>query len=400
MIDHAITTAHLYETASRLVGMGYTPLYAIDKRCAAWGWATSSPVPEWLATAYRKKQFIVDKDGLGRRKRKHPKNPGEFIIEHGWWCRPQAIALRLEDGLAAIDFDINDPIIETVIRRVLDAVPALYDAMVRMGGGVKEAHFCLAGPDADFYRMQSSHFCRPGADPHGETVETHMVEIFGGGGQLAWRNGVFRKPAKYFGAFFAHTVEMRTQNILRDYSWIEGYSPLTVPRSSLPVLSMADFKKVLEIVEATLIEHGWQVVPRSGIGDPSGRTTYVYDLTDGMDIDGYTLADLYRMAENGEIGGIRIDISPVPWLRKSSNSGKSCCLTVTSRGVPGVMDWSEMVIHLPASLQPGDVSALADKLQKLTGARQGVDAVDLLAGTLVELVAEIARKKVGRHDNR
>ncbi|TIL84755.1 MAG: hypothetical protein E5Y73_31665 [Mesorhizobium sp.] len=362
------------EQAAHLVDMGYTPLYAVDKRCAAWGWATVQPTTEWLATAHRKKQFIVDKDGPHRRRRRYPNKPGAFIEENGFKCRPQAIALRLDHGLAVIDLDIDHPIIETLARRVLDVVPALYDAPVRTGSGVKEAWFCRAGPDADFSRLPNRLWVPPGVDTKAETIKTHQVEIFGGGGEVAERSGVLRKPKKYFGAFGAHTVELSTEKVLRSYAWVEDYSPAIVPLDSLPVLSMADFRKVLDTAEATLVEHGWQAIPRSsGGGSLSGRMTPIYDLTEGMDLDGYRLSDLYQMAESGAIGrGIRTQISPVPWLRPSSSSGASCCITVTARGAPAIIDWQENTMHLPAELRADIDDLIAEKLRKLSQRKPSV----------------------------
>ncbi|MHC2792595.1 hypothetical protein ACVINZ_001607 [Mesorhizobium jarvisii] len=369
----------LLDTARRLRGNGFTPLFAVDKQCAAYGWAVDQPTDEWLATAVRKRQFIVDKDGPRTRKRKHPTKRGEFVIENGWQCRPQAVALRLDNGLAVIDLDVDHPIKETLARRVLEKVPALRDAPVRMGSGLKEAWFCRAGPDADFYRLPNKPWCPPESDPHAETVKAHQIEVFGGGGELAMRSGGFRRPKKYFAAFGAHTVEKSTETVLRSYSWVEDYSPLILPLDRHPVLSMADFRTVLETAEATLKEHGWQAIPRSsGGGSLSGRMTPVYDLVEGMNIDGRTLSELYRMAESGAIGrGMRTPISPVPWLRPSSSSGASCCLTVTAGGAPAIVDWQENTMHLPAALRTGIDELITKKLLKLSRGR--VSDLDIIS---------------------
>lgn len=372
-------------------------VFGVDKVCSTPGWPAKTPTDRTLRGMLRKPQFIVDKGGPAKRWNRKTER-----YEQGWWMPPRSVALRL-DGIGVLDFDTDHPDIENVARPVLEAVPALYDAPVRLGSGLKEAWFFRVGEDADdIYRLPNRRWIAPGDDPDDPGVDTHQVEIFGGGGEYRWReDGTYRQPKRYFGAFGAHTVETATGKVLKSYRWVEDYSPLTAPRAELPLLSKADLFKAQDVSEAAFKDLGWREAPGgAGGGSLSGQMVRVYDLTHDMDIDGHTLARLYEMAESGEIGGgIRTPISPVPWLRKSSRSGASCCLTVASNGAPAIVDWQENTLHLPASLQPGDASALAEKLQKLIGARQ-IDVVDLLAGTLVELVTEVARKRVGRDDNR
>lgn len=362
--DRTGAAIDLLGTAAQLCNGGYSPFLTVDKRCAFWGWPTFQPTAEALSRASRAKQFILDENGPESRF-----NGRLGARENGWRCRPQAVALRLDNALAVIDFDVDHPIIDIVADRVLKAVPALRDAPVRFGGGCKEGWFCRAGPDADFFRIPNTLWCAAGSDPLADTVKTHQVEIFGGGGRVTLADGSCKKPKKYFAAFGAHTFDPSTGSIERAYAWAEDYSPANTPLKRLPELSMADFRTISDTADAVFVEHGWHAMPRRGGGGSlSGRMTPIYDLVEGMDIDGYRLSDLYQMAERGQIGpGIRIQISPVPWLRKSSKSGASCCITVTAKGVPCVVDWQENALHLPVTLARTEIDSLiAEKLRKLS----------------------------------
>jgi hypothetical protein len=133
----------------RLLENGYTPIRNRDKRTFMKAWPTAEITPEEIA----------------RWERKFPQDT--------------ATGLRLEDGLAVIDFDIDDPIMKDIANAVLDAVPALADQRVplpvRFGKGSKEAWFVRV--DHPFGRLHSRAWLRPGTGPD---EGAHRVEVFGG----------------------------------------------------------------------------------------------------------------------------------------------------------------------------------------------------------------------------
>lgn len=320
------TTYSVLDLRAQLVANGYSPLPNVGKACYLEGWPKVEITPEVLA----------------RWSRRH--------------SRFQDTGLRVENGLAVIDLDIDEEAGLTMAAEAIEkAFPQLKaGALVRYGKGMKEGWFCRTAEP--FGRIHTFRFWAPGkTDPDVDTA--HCVEIFGGG------------SPRQFGAFGAHTRD-KAGDIVVEYGWAEGKSPLTVPLADLPELSKADFFKIAEIAEATLRKLGFEQVTRSTSGE--SEATRVYDLTEDMEFecnDGVTrsLAELEEIAGQE---GLRCSAS---WLEPGRGHSDSRCLIGRSyNGRVTIHDNADQVTHMPADADPGeaidrqiDVNALAVRLKRL-----------------------------------
>ncbi len=309
------------ELRLQLLENGYSPIRNRDKRTFMKGW------PEVEITK-------------------------EEIESWGRMTRDKATGLRIENGLAAIDFDINDKTaMDLIADRVFEAIPKLGDVnanlLVRTGKGAKEAWFVRT--DEEFGRIHSRAYTRPG-----ETVDAgaHRVEMFGGA------------SARQFGAFGPHTVE-DDGHVAVSYAWPER-SPADTPQSELPELTKAQFFQIADIVEATLQELGWSVVERSSQGE--NDAIRVYDLTDDMQFDMLTgdtlsLQQLRELALANPDEGLRCSAS---WLEGAAAVNRTRCLvTVTRTGNLAIWESAAGVTHCEASLKPKDYSVAINRLQEL-----------------------------------
>lgn len=344
----------------QLLENGYSPIRNRDKRTFMPGWPTAEITPEEI-------------DRWGRR-----------------FKRDTATGMRIENGLAAIDFDINDKTaMDLIADRVFDAIPQLGDVnaalCVRRGKGAKEAWFVRT--DEEFGRIHSRSYTRPG-----ESVDdgTHRIEVFGGA------------SARQFGAFGPHTVE-DDGTVTVSYAWPER-SPLDTPQRQLPELTKAQFFQIADIVEAALQELGWTQVERSQAGE-NGASDSVYDLTEDMvfmrTLDGeqVTLAELEDMARHGMLGegSPRYELSPVPWLRPQSNSGGGCLAGATHDGTLFIHDCDTSVNHYPVTEATRDLSeGIRARLAelKLPGLSNGGDDEEAGEATGPEAEREAYRKLI------
>jgi hypothetical protein len=285
----------------QLLANGFTPLPNLGKTCYLKDWprveVTETEIARW-----------------GRRHK-----------------RFTSTGVRIEGGLAAIDFDIDDEIMDVIAERVFDRVPVLADESaplpVRRGKGFKEAWFVRTAEP--FKRVYSHAWIKPGGavdDP------AHRVEIFGGG------------SAREFGAFGAHSFDDEG-NTLVEYRWRDE-SLLDLSLDDLPELSRADFVAICDIVSFTLEEAGWQLVTRStqGEGDPD----HVFDLTPDMTFDcndgeTRTLDELRAAADAGDLR------CSAAWLEGPHAVRRDRCLvSLTRSGHVSIHETSSSVSHLEA----------------------------------------------------
>lgn len=268
----------------QLLSSGWHPIRNRDKRTFMANWPREEVTPDVIAYWARK------------------------------FKRDLATGLLVKDGLAVVDFDIDDAaIMEAIFNAVLDAVPTLDNADVpllrRRGSGAKEAWFLRT--EEAFSRMFSRGWTKPGenADEH----DVHRVEIFGGG------------SARQFGAFGPHTVTDDGE-VLKSYGWVDQ-SPLDVAPSQLPLLAKDTYHLIVDTVERTLAANGWQPVPLSSRGEQDVER--VYDLKPDMMFDTntgerLTLAELYERALAHD--GLRCSAS---WLEGPSARNTTRCLVTT-----------------------------------------------------------------------
>ena len=309
----------------QLLANGYSPIRNVDKRTFMTAWPSVTLTPDEVRSWTRK------------------------------FSRHAATGLRIENGLCAIDFDVDDADTMTdIVDAVLDAHPALENAMIRLGKGAKEAWFVRC--DELFTRLHTRAFVAPGqvADDG-----THRVEIFGGG------------SPRQFGAFGAHTKDEQTGETLIEYQWVMSddgmdFSPGTVPLADVVEVSKAVMWSVIDIAERVLLERGWTVFERSTKGESaSGK---VFDLTPDMvfhcDDEVTRSLDELRVAAAGE-AHLRCSAS---WLEGSTAVNRSRCLVSLARS-GGVAIWESMegVTHHEKVDAPIDYGPMIDRVaEKMT----------------------------------
>lgn len=313
------------ELRKQLLANGYLCLANLDKRCV---------LPDWPRVAVDTK-----------------------MIER--WTRMRrygATGIRVENGLAVIDIDVNDAKVTTAISDwIVRNIPELGDPnapwLVRVGKGHKEAWFVRTAET--FSRLHTRRWVRSG-----DTTDdgTHSVEIFGGG------------SPRQFGAFGAHTRE-DDGTVTVEYKWVEGFDPSDTPLADLPVLTKAQFAAIADAAERIMLDAGWEPVKRSSFGESESQR--VYDLTDDMTFDlrdGRHLSlDQLRQALEGEPSGLRCSAS---WLEGAEAKNTSRCLvSLTRGGMVAVWESASAVTHVEAIAAPKDYSVeinrMAERLKEL-----------------------------------
>lgn len=319
---------------------GYTPIRNHDKRTFMKGWP----------------QAVIDEREIQRWSRRFSRDLGTGI--------------RVEDGLAVIDIDIDDkPLVARIFNRILDICPELENAnvplLIRSGKGAKEAIF--VGTDELFSRIHSRAWVRPGDDVD---AGAHRVEIFGGA------------VARQFGSFGPHTVAADGSIAVR-YAWADR-SPADTPKSELPVLTKAQFFAIVDAAEDELRAAGWSPVEMSQRGESDA--VRVYDLTEDMQFDLDTgnrvsLLELRELAASFSERGGSLRCSAAPFDGPTAKRTDRCIVGIAANG--GVTVWDSMpyITHCEATLKPrdvtGDLDRIAEKLKELAEVgRNKLDVTD------------------------
>jgi len=208
------------ETRLRMLANGYTPIPAIDKITTFRGWPTVEVTEQEIES----------------------------------WDRIEGMAssnLRIENGLAVIDFDVPDDQVTQLYDELLDAWPDLNSCIMRIGKAPKEAWFFRV--DRPYPRL---------ATPvYGSTDEPLMVESWGG------------ETRRQFGAVGWHTEGERR------YQWVDDLDPSNTPLESLPLLERATVSAIMRFC-AQWLEERFDRIRGEGIEETRPRD--VYDLTPDM----------------------------------------------------------------------------------------------------------------------
>ncbi|EHK58113.1 hypothetical protein MAXJ12_06315 [Mesorhizobium alhagi CCNWXJ12-2] len=296
-----------------LLANGYAPLASIDKLCVLPNWPRS-PVDEALIT---------------RR-----------------WARMRrytATGIRVENGLAVIDLDVdNVPAMAELAERLKGILPGAF-LLCRHGKGAKIALFVRTAEP--FKRICSKRWLKPGDTAEGGA---HGAEIFGGA------------SARYFGAFGWHTLDRIK------YRWA-GNSPADTPLDRLPVFTKKQFFAAIDAIECILRRRGWQVVERSVGGENVAHR--VHDLVEGMAFecnDGVTrtLSELQEMARLDAVQGLRCSAS---WLEgPTAKRTDRCLIGHTATGQLTVVENDSGVTHM-VKTDIDDI--IAEKLRRLAAGK-------------------------------
>jgi hypothetical protein len=159
-------------------------------------------------------------------------------VEKGWptkivdeaevlsWDRSafDSTGMKIDGDLAVIDVDVEDAELVDGLAGALESrFPELFArGLVRHAGGPKEAW--IARVDKPFARIPSRRWYR-GSDSDDPAVPKHCVECFGSLG------------TRQFGIDGPHNHRDGST-----YQFVNGASPATVPRASLPVLPKAAYE--------------------------------------------------------------------------------------------------------------------------------------------------------------
>ncbi|TAU80474.1 hypothetical protein ELI41_29655 (plasmid) [Rhizobium leguminosarum] len=335
----------------QLLANGYSPIRNIDKRTFFVGWPTVK----------------LDEAEIRSWSRK--------------FSRHTATGLRIENGLVAIDFDVDDhDAMKTIALAVLEAHPELEQALLRWGKGAKEAWFLRC--DEPFTRLHTRSFIRPG-----EVADdgTHRVEIFGGA------------SPRQFGAFGPHTIDERTREVLVSYEWADDLSPATVPLAELIEVPKAKLWAVIDIAEKVLSDRGWGIHEKSTRGENAPGV--VFDLHDGMlfecNDDITRTPNELREAAKNEDANLRCSAS---WLEGPTAKRRDRCLvSLAYSGGLSVWEAQGGVTHREKGDEPFETPAaeIAKKLASM--AEKGVPTASRARRRPLLLPPPAAPREVAKH---
>ena len=298
---------------SQLLANGYSPIPNKDKACYLKGWST----------------VAIDADALKKWSRMH----GAI-----------ATGLRVENGLCAIDLDINHPVIEDVAEAMLSVLPEdlNIERLERHGKGYKFAWYCQT--DDLFARLHTRSWVAPGET---EDDGTHMVEIFGGG------------SPRQFGSFGPHTID-DDGKVKVAYTWADE-SPADIPLHALNVITKDQAFAMLDAAEAELQRQGFEPVARTTRGEGTPGREYdltedmLFDLLDGRTVSLSELQDMVREGYSGNCSASWLD-GPI------AKNRNRCLVSVSSSGHVTVWESAAGITHMPAAIKPTDHNAQVDRI--------------------------------------
>ena len=335
----------------QLAANGYSPIPNRDKACYFKGWPSVE----------------ASEENIMAWSRRH--------------SRDATTGLRVENGLAVIDIDINDEaLVNGVLNAVLDLCPQLdredVPFLIRHGRGFKVAVFVRGGEP--FTRIHTRTWVPAGRDP--EDAPTAMVEIFGGA------------STRQFGCFGWHTRPEDTEDGQGIEYWWEYASPADTPLAALPVVEKAQFFAIADRAEELLKAAGWEPVARSTSGE--NDAVRVYDLTEEMVFscsDGVTrsLDELRKVLATEAGEGLRCSAS---WLEGPQAKRTDRCLcSLTRGGHVAVHETASGVTHVEAAGEPVDfgpeIDRIGEKLKELDERRRRkIKAVDDLPTAVAKML--------------
>jgi hypothetical protein len=319
----------------------------------------------------------------------------------GWVFRfseAESTGIRIEDGLAVIDIDVDDPLADLLFDALAEIAPEIYaSAPVRYGGGEhKMALFVRLDPtEAPFVRRGTWRYLRPGQsaldDDSGDGVE-----IFGG------------KPAptgncsRQFGAFGPHSYH-DDGSVARYYEWAGGVSLLDIAPGELPVLRLEMVDRITTAFERLADAAGWRRVTE--FHDDDGGAS-IYDITASSRFDIEIGPDQVNYALLVELwwarGDLRCSSAFIPG-DKGSNRSKCRAFWSHYHECVGVYDYETGSKHFPTDYAPPDPEKLAAGLKALGAGVRPRPQFELARGQvrLSMLNARLAIEHTGiscRHD--
>jgi len=312
-----------YQTALRLqlLALGYSIIPNINKECRTTGWNT----PEFAArenTAARIESWP----------RRFPEAP--------------ATGLRLENGVGAIDIDVDHPIVDALMAQVAIIAPDVAArAPTRYGGGTHKIALFVQIEGELFRRVYSRKYIFEGKE--------HCVEIFSG---RPTKDG---KCSRQFGIAGPHSEGVR-------YQFAEGVPALAdVAPKDLPRLTREQASAIVDAFEALADAAGWERMP---LGPDTGSATAVYDIDDDTRFDtdragrGLTYAELDDAIDS--YGTLRCSSSFMKG-RIGTNTARCWVFHSPKHDCAAVYVYGDEQTHYPKSKAPMTPEQLAEAMKAI-----------------------------------
>jgi hypothetical protein len=290
------------EIRRALLRNGYVPLANRDKRCLLKNW------PRIAVT-------------------------GETIDEWADQYRHVSTGVRIEGGLIALDFDIDDHgALDAIWLALPKRLRGLLNAMPRrQGGGAKACLFARREGDTRPMDSRSGTYSRPG-----ETA-THRLEMFTG------------EHPRQMGVFGAHTLDA-DGGVQRAYRW-RGLTLLDVPLADLPTISTRDMRTLRQTVTQVLDRLGWTHDAEAAL-KARGTSRTVHDLTPEMVFDteayGRLSRDDLEEACRASAASLRLSAS---FTDKGAANRTRCMASIGHDGRVNVHDFMHDRNHRPVECE-------------------------------------------------
>jgi len=311
-----------YQTALRLqlLALGYSIIPNKNKKCFVDGWST----PEFAAREHTPER-------IKSWPRRFPDAP--------------ATGLRLENGVGAIDLDVDHPIVDALMERIAVIAPDVAArAPTRYGGGTHKIALFVQVEGEPFDYVHSRRYIVDG--------KKHHVEIFG---DKPTKKGTC---ARQFGIIGPHSEGV-------NYAFAEGVPALTdVAPRDLPKLTRAQASAIVDAFDELARGLGWEPVKALAVSANDGEA--VYDITDETRFDtdraGYGLTYAELAAACGEKGELRCTSSFM--AGRSGTDPTRCWVKHTPRhGCVAVYVYGDGQTHYPIEKKPLDPAVFAADLK-------------------------------------
>jgi hypothetical protein len=358
----------------QLLASGYSPLPNEHKACRVNDWNNKKFYAKEI------KRYGSLEAAIDTWDKRHPK--------------ARSTGVRLQDGLGAIDGDVDDKDLSSALCDVLDQVVphVAADAPIRMGGGqFKAAWFVRFTGDA-FVRMASHKYARPAdlaqyrlevaaaiaeaeknetAPRHVEKPEYHCVEIFGG---APYPDG---RCSRQFGVYGPHSSNP-DGTVKREYRWLDK-DLAGVRLSNLPAVSKVEASAIIDGFDAAAQALGWEMVIEQGEGEGAGGD--VFDISrkrSKFEVLGHGIidyAELEALVQDGQHV-----VCTANFIKDELSDTKDRCKAVWSErfNCVCVKDWKTSLRHYPDDVgktdhSMRDVADVMERLKKATGAKKPGD---------------------------
>jgi putative DNA primase/helicase len=354
----------------QLLANGYRPIPNLNKICMRPGWNSAAFVAQELTDGYRGETAI--------------ERVTSWVERHSLWM---ATGVRLDNGLGAIDGDVDNEALSTALWRAIDkhAPDVGAQAPCRFGGGSHKFALFVRIEGGAFAQVPHHVYTKPGQG-------THTVEIFGG---AATRGG---HCDRQFGVYGPHSHNA-DGSVARMYAWADDKGLHNTPFTMLPTLTKAQALDIVGEFERAAEALGWLRATAEEAGEAGAQytidetTTFLTTHSGGERIDYVGLcAEFYAYGAE-----LRCSVDFLPG-RGDGGKVSHCQVGADNRhGCVAVFVYGDNATHFPVAYEPVDMAgataALKD-LEKATGQKApGVEKMPpaVMVGRLSDTVDQAAK---------